>query len=48
MPPDYLVCKKTNGFNFAVVDNTMVTKLAVLEDIEVTKDGRSETEMVSL
>jgi hypothetical protein len=36
--------QKTNGFNFAVVDNTMVSTLAVLEDIEVAKDGRRERE----
>jgi len=30
--------QKSNGFNFKVVDSTMVSRLAVLEDIEVAKE----------
>ena len=31
--------QKSNGFNFKVVDKSMVSRLAVLEDIKVAKDA---------
>lgn len=39
--------QKYNGINFDVVDNSMVSKLADLQDIEVAKDDIREREMVS-
>jgi len=39
--------QKYNGFNFDVVDKTIVSNLAELEDVEVVKDDIREREMVS-
>jgi len=36
--------QKSNGFNFKVVDTTMVSRLEVLEDIEVAKEDKRERE----